>query len=139
MFPSIPGKPHGTDTLLLLTLPQDSSDPSTLGHALLGFYESVAALPWEDSNLQIILPPDSLVYYFLFVCDIVMFSRMCGIFFRYRNALMKSMDAGRIYTTEFVGHFNGFVMDICNCIWRNRAFTPTDITINNAHACIIPE
>src|SRR5690606_22205710 len=30
--------------------------------------------------------------------------------------------------------FNGYLMDICNCIWRMRAFTDAD---PNARACLV--
>jgi len=37
-------------------------------------------------------------------------------------------------------HFNGFIMDICNCIWRNRAFAvANDKDSRSALACTIPE
>jgi len=39
-----------------------------------------------------------------------------------------------------VAHFNGFIMDICNCIWRNRAFAGANDRDNrSALACTIPE
>jgi centromere protein I len=39
------------------------------------------------------------------------------------------------YPKEYVNHFNGFLMDICNCIWRSRAFNTSDI---NALGCLLP-
>jgi len=39
------------------------------------------------------------------------------------------------YPRAHVAHFNGFLMDICNLLWRSRAFNTTD-----AHAlgCLLP-
>lgn len=39
------------------------------------------------------------------------------------------------YPKEYVNNFNGFLMDICNCLWRSRAFNTTD---SNAHGCLLP-
>lgn len=39
------------------------------------------------------------------------------------------------YPKEYVNHFNGFLMDICNCLWRSRAFNTTD---TNALGCLLP-
>ena len=40
------------------------------------------------------------------------------------------------YSRDFVNYFNGFVMDLCNCLWRNRALNNAD---KNALGCQIPE
>jgi len=39
------------------------------------------------------------------------------------------------YSRDFVNYFNGFVMDLCNCLWRNRALNNAD---KNALGCQIP-
>ncbi|KAJ3515555.1 hypothetical protein NM208_g14947 [Fusarium decemcellulare] len=39
------------------------------------------------------------------------------------------------YNRIFVNLFNGFLMDMCNCFWRGRAFSDSD---TNAHGCMIP-
>ncbi|KAG5916828.1 hypothetical protein E4U53_004266 [Claviceps sorghi] len=38
------------------------------------------------------------------------------------------------YDRSFVDLFNGYIMDMCNCFWRNRAFNDTD---TNARACTL--
>ena len=40
------------------------------------------------------------------------------------------------YSRDFVNYFNGFVMDLCNCLWRNRALNNAD---KNALGCQIPQ
>jgi centromere protein I len=40
------------------------------------------------------------------------------------------------YSRDFVNYFNGFVMDLCNCLWRNRALNNAD---KNALGCQVPE
>jgi centromere protein I len=39
------------------------------------------------------------------------------------------------YHKNYVNHFNGFLMDICNCLWRARAFNRSDL---NALGCLLP-
>lgn len=39
------------------------------------------------------------------------------------------------YPKDYVNHFNGFLMDVCNCVWRSRAFNTTD---PNALGCLLP-
>ncbi|KAJ5242116.1 uncharacterized protein N7469_000443 [Penicillium citrinum] len=40
-----------------------------------------------------------------------------------------------LYDTSLVGEFNGYVMDMCNLLWRNRALNTED---PNALGCLIP-
>jgi centromere protein I len=39
------------------------------------------------------------------------------------------------YPKDYVNLFNGFLMDICNCVWRLRAFNKAD---TNALGCLLP-
>jgi centromere protein I len=39
------------------------------------------------------------------------------------------------YPKDYVNLFNGFLMDICNCLWRSRAFNTSD---TNALGCLLP-
>jgi centromere protein I len=38
------------------------------------------------------------------------------------------------YPKAYVNHFNGFLMDLCNCLWRSRAFNTAD---TNALGCLL--
>lgn len=40
------------------------------------------------------------------------------------------------YPREHVNAFNGFLMDVCNLLWRSRAFNTTD---SNALGCLLPQ
>jgi centromere protein I len=107
-----------------------------------------------------------LVYIFLFAGDVMMLSRIAGILSksvcptpmiserpltcscRYKRAFeltlkKSSSDSGpEEYPREYVNHFNGFLMDICNLVWRNRAFKaggPESKQDQNAHGCTLPE
>ncbi|CUS11905.1 unnamed protein product [Tuber aestivum] len=98
--------------------------------AILCFYEGTCAPPWENGLFRIVLPPDQVVYYFVFSGDVMTLSRICGILSRYKRGFELSLrqaqsghsnGAGE-YPRDYVNHFNGFLMDICNLVWRNRAF-----------------
>ena len=43
--------------------------------------------------------------------------------------------SGPEYPRPYVNEFNGFLMDICNLLWRSRAFNTTD---TNALGCLLP-
>ena len=45
------------------------------------------------------------------------------------------------YSSAIVDRFNGFIMDICNCLWRNRALAvpgPGDASNECALGCTLP-
>jgi len=58
----------------------------------------------------------------------------------YESASRERQDRGGLampaYSRDFVNYFNGFVMDLCNCLWRNRALNNAD---KNALGCQLPE
>ncbi|KAF8457165.1 Mis6-domain-containing protein [Terfezia claveryi] len=109
----------------------------------LAFYEVVASFPAKNSTFRLVLPPDSLVYHSLFAGDALSLSRLCGILAKYKwNAeesrkLSQSSrnDSWEPYSRAFIDHLNGIVMDIVNCIWRNRALSTAD----NSLGCNIPK
>lgn len=43
---------------------------------------------------------------------------------------------GPAYDKEQVGMFNGFLMDICNCFWRGKAFAKSDA---HAKGCMVSD
>lgn len=109
----------------------------------LTFYEVAASFPAKNSTFRLVLPPDSLVYHSLFAGDALSLSRLCGVSAKYkRNAeetrrLSQSSHNNDLepYSRAFTDHLNGIVMDIVNCIWRNRAFSTAD----NSLGCNIPK
>lgn len=123
---------------LCLTLVQTS--PTTSTHSrILDFYEQTASLA-SDSTLQrhtrIVIPPSPLVYILHFSLSPSTLSRLCAILSKYKQGFQKAMATSRSeYTPEYINEFNGFLMDICNCIWRSRAFNHNDV---NSHGCLVP-
>lgn len=123
---------------LCLTLLQTSSSIAT--HSIvLDFYEQIASLitgARNSSRVRVVIPPSPLVYILYFASSPATVSRLCGVLARYKEGLQKAMPTSRSdYTPEYVNEFNGFLMDICNCLWRSRAFNTRD---DNSHGCLVP-
>ncbi|KAI0167022.1 Mis6-domain-containing protein [Hypoxylon sp. FL1284] len=122
---------------LCLTLSQTSPTASTHSR-LLDFYEQTAILasnPKLQHHTRIMIPPSPLVYILHFSLCPVTLSRLCAILSKYKQGFQKAMTTTRSdYTPEYINQFNGFLMDICNCIWRSRAFNTSDL---NSHGCLI--
>ncbi|KAK3906525.1 centromere protein I [Staphylotrichum tortipilum] len=127
---------------LALTLTQTS--PTVGTHLdLLDFYEAAAALYSKPKLLQLIditIPPPLLVYTLHFSQSLVVVSRLSGVLAAYKlawEAVMSPAVARQLTRRERdqIDTFNGFLMDLCNCLWRGRAFSTTDL---NAQGCHIP-
>jgi centromere protein I len=130
---------------LCLTILQ--TDLSIAAHAtILNFYDTATFIHSQtslQSHVRITTPPAILVYTLLFTSSLCSLSRLCGILALYKRAFEAAMvgrsssaaTAVEPYPRDYVNHFNGFLMDVCNCIWRSRAFTSAD---PNALGCLIP-
>lgn len=129
---------------LALTLTQTSPTVGTYLH-ILDFYEAARTL-YSKTNLlpyvEIVNPPPLLVYILYFSPSLAVASRLCGILATYKRAweVVMAPEAGKRQVTGLetrqIRAFNGFLMDICNCLWRGRAFSTTDA---NAQGCRLPE
>ncbi|KAK8110366.1 uncharacterized protein PG998_006823 [Apiospora kogelbergensis] len=112
--------------------------------AVLDFYEEAsrfASNPQLLRHAHVVIPPSPLVYLLHFSASPAVVSRLCGVLARYKAGFQTAM-AGTVvsqrmsdtYSVEYINEFNGFLMDICNCLWRSRAFNAKDA---NAHACLL--
>ncbi|KAI9646770.1 hypothetical protein NHQ30_004769 [Ciborinia camelliae] len=145
---------YGTDIVALVNhvnelavaIIQQSSSVSTYSK-ILDFYEANASLishPTLTSKVRIAIPPAQLVYTLYFSSNLSITARICNILALYKRAFEVAMasragstiSGNQSYPTEYVNRFNGFLMDICNCLWRSRAFYRTD---PNALGCLLPE
>ncbi|KAK3995030.1 centromere protein I [Cladorrhinum sp. PSN332] len=130
---------------LTLTLSQTSPRIGTY-LSILDFYEACASIYSKPKLLQhvdIAIPPPLLVYLVHFSPSLAVLSRLCGTLAIYKRAwelvMSKSLPRNRSLTKrerEQINAFNGFLMDICNCLWRGRAFATSDL---NAQGCRIPQ
>ena len=129
---------------LCLSLLEDTEPPAVqVTPAILEFYELIAnaaSSSDHDNAVRLTLPSPHLVYLLLFTPSLSTLSRLCSILTMYKRGFEGTMAAAAsrgksgIYSREFVNHFNGLIMDICNCIWRNRALTKDDA---NALGCLV--
>ncbi|KAH8600869.1 Mis6 domain-containing protein [Bisporella sp. PMI_857] len=131
---------------LALTIIQCSTSISTHS-TILNFYEAAVAIfsqPSLKTAVKITTPPPELVYTLYFTCSLSNISRLCAILATYKRAFELAMALKvnptdlepKTYPKDHVNHFNGFLMDTCNCIWRGRAFNRSD---PNATGCLLPE
>ncbi|GAP87624.2 hypothetical protein SAMD00023353_0901010 [Rosellinia necatrix] len=124
---------------LCLTVIQTFPSTSTYGRVL-DFYYQTSSLA-SDAHLlthaqAIALPPTALIYYMFFAASPLTASRVCSVVAKYKEGFQVAMDVARInYTPSYIPEFNGFLMDICNCLWRQRALSEEDA---NAKGCMIP-
>ena len=144
--------------MLALTLLQTTPSVTT-DSLILDFYEQAARLVTDGRlkrYIRIELPPTPLVYTFLFNNSLATVSRMCYILAVYKRGIETAVATrprppsvsgdgegdgnnppridSHTYDRSFVDLFNGYIMDMCNCFWRNRAFNSTD---TNARACTL--
>ncbi|EEU44682.1 uncharacterized protein NECHADRAFT_49005 [Fusarium vanettenii 77-13-4] len=117
--------------------------------AILDFYEQNARLVGHETlknYIRIELPPSFLIYILFFSSSVATVSRICAILACYKKGFELAMlskprrDRSQLvdsssYNRTFVNLFNGFLMDMCNCFWRGRAFGDSDA---NAHGCMVP-
>lgn len=128
---------------LSLTLLQTSPTEYTF-LKILNFYERAAYI-YSKSRLlrtiEITLPPELLVYTIQFSPSLATVSRLCTVLTAYKHAWAVCMTnaakkVGPPYDKEQVNTFNGFLMDICNCLWRGKAFVKSDA---HATGCMIQD
>ncbi|RUP50559.1 Mis6-domain-containing protein [Jimgerdemannia flammicorona] len=117
------------------------NDDVSVQHATLSFFELVSSMSLEYNIPEIIIPSFVVVHRCFFSISGMAMSRMCGIVAQYKvafeeNERRKDREWASAYSREYVNHFNSFVMDICNCLWRNRGLNRTD---KNASACLLSE
>ncbi|WYZ38545.1 hypothetical protein EsH8_III_000459 [Colletotrichum jinshuiense] len=115
------------------------ASPSVAVHSsVLDLYEQ-AAISISDPVLQPLLrianPPAQLIYLLFFSHSLANVSRLCTVLATYKKGFETAMSRRQptTYAPSYVNHFNGFLMDICNCLWRGKAFNDGD---KNALGCL---
>lgn len=125
--------------ILATVLAQSTPTVTTLS-TILSFYEQIGFLISQLKLLKTIrvpLPPAELIYLLHFTQSLNVLSRLCGLLSIYKTALEEARKVNsKQHLEAYIYSFNGFLMDICNCIWRSRAFYTTDA---NSLGCLLPE
>ncbi|KAG4304099.1 hypothetical protein PORY_002463 [Pneumocystis oryctolagi] len=96
--------------------------------SILSFYELLSDLIVQEKLPNIILPSSHIIYQCFFSGNGMSLSRICGLIVGYKDAFdyHEKSKVKSIYHRNIVDYFNSFVMDFCNCLWRNRAFNKQD-------------
>ncbi|KAJ5376481.1 hypothetical protein N7509_013367 [Penicillium cosmopolitanum] len=114
---------------------------------VLRFYKSLADLfshASTNARIRITVPQAPTVYTIAFTPSISTISGLNSILAGYKSAFESSLTSTvltlpnppePLYDTTLVSEFNGYVMDMCNLLWRNRALNTDD---PNALGCTIP-
>ncbi|KUJ11771.1 Mis6-domain-containing protein [Mollisia scopiformis] len=126
---------------LSLTIIQSSIDTGALC-TVLEFYERAAASTMHSnlkSVVRISLPPAELIYTLHFTNSLAIQSKLCALLAIYKKAFEFAMAPKNAmkqesYSSVYVNGFNGFLMDLCNCLWRSKAFNYAD---PNARGCLL--
>jgi centromere protein I len=133
---------HGN--ILALTIIQSSLTVGTCSKVI-DFYETITSLlahPNLSTEVRITIPPAELVYTLFFTPSLSIVSRLCSVLALYKRAFELAMAAKanlkqyQSYPKDYVNHFNGFLMDLCNCLWRSKAFSYSDV---NALGCLLSQ
>ncbi|TLD31037.1 hypothetical protein PspLS_02599 [Pyricularia sp. CBS 133598] len=115
--------------------------------SILSFYDQVARLfarPQLIEHIPISAPGSSLIYNLAFSDSPAIFSILCNVLACYKRGLeVATATAGssqrRKVTRQEREHvlvFNSFFMDICNLVWRGRAFEKQG---DNARGCMLED
>ncbi|KAI8978903.1 Mis6-domain-containing protein [Pilobolus umbonatus] len=105
-------------------------DHPILQHAALAFFELVSSISLQHDIPEIIIPAATLVHRTFFSTNAMAVNRICGIVYQYKRAFedndRKTGDWISKHSMSYLDHFNTYVLDICNALWQNRAFTVSD-------------
>lgn len=118
------------------------SKPATA--SVLDFYRTLSELfshAPQDARFRLTLPHAQTVYTLAFTPSVAVISSLNSILAVYKSAFEASLNSQVLqaqnspaYGTNLVGRFNGYVMDMCNVLWRNRALNTED---PNALGCLV--
>ncbi|KAL1999306.1 hypothetical protein VTN02DRAFT_4714 [Thermoascus thermophilus] len=119
--------------------------PSTL--SVLQLYSTLAGVfshAPTNGNIRLTVPLAPTVYILVFTPAIAHISLLSSTLGSYKSAFEASLTSQTLqspkpteslYPPKLVGQFNGYVMDVCNLLWRNRGLNADD---PNALGCLVP-
>ncbi|KAF2182814.1 Mis6-domain-containing protein [Zopfia rhizophila CBS 207.26] len=114
---------HVSDRSLSILLSSSQDANSALISSIVSFYE-ILSLSSRPTVIPIILPPPHLIYLLVQSPSQTTLSRICGILANYKIAFdSHPTPIGAYYPAPMTNRFNGYLMDVCNLLWRSRALT----------------
>ncbi|KAF9891303.1 hypothetical protein FE257_004158 [Aspergillus nanangensis] len=96
-----------------------------------------------NGNIRLTIPLAPTIYSLVFTPANSIISIVCTVLSKYKAAFETSLATKELqapnttealYPPDVVGQFNGYIMDICNLLWRNRGLNSDD---PNALGCLI--
>ncbi|CAO3627460.1 unnamed protein product [Cunninghamella blakesleeana] len=125
-FESIQQFIYHADRLCVQGLVLEQDHP-LIQHAALSFFEFTSSISMQHDIPAIVIPAACLVYRSFFSSNAMAVSRICGILTQYKSSFedneRKAVDWMEQHDQDYLEHFNSYVLDICNCLWRNLAFS----------------
>ncbi|KAJ5570201.1 Centromere protein Cenp-I [Penicillium hispanicum] len=115
--------------------------------SVLRFYRCLAGIfshAPQKASIRLTVPPAATVYSLAFTPSVSIISTLNSVLAVYKSSFEESLTSKVVkapnpslplYDTNLVSQFNGYVMDMCNLLWRNRALNTDD---PNALGCLIP-
>lgn len=97
-----------------------------------------------NGQIRLTIPLAPTVYTLVFTPILSSISIISSVLASYKTSFETSLTSkilqvpnstDSLYPTELVGQFNGYVMDVCNLVWRNRGLNGDD---PNALGCLLP-
>jgi centromere protein I len=97
-----------------------------------------------NGQIRLTIPLAPTVYALVFTPILSSISIISSVLASYKMSFETSLTSeilqvpnstDSLYPTELVGQFNGYVMDVCNLVWRNRGLNGDD---PNALGCLLP-
>lgn len=119
--------------MLTLSLLSNHAATASVLAVTLSHYEAMSdLLALAPVPVPVATPPPLTIYLLTFAApSLPTLSGLCAILARQKVAIEMMPAEARPHITAF----NGFLMDICNLLWRSRAFNATD---TNASGCLLP-
>ncbi|KAL1391740.1 Mis6-domain-containing protein [Phyllosticta capitalensis] len=118
---------HASILSLLVAYPPP---PTTAITSTLHHYTTLASL--SSTTTPLAIPPSHTLYTLLFQPSLATLSATCSLLATYKRAFESGQHAATL-PRETTNAFNGYLMDVANLLWRNRALTSHD---PNALACL---
>ncbi|KAF2432215.1 Mis6-domain-containing protein [Tothia fuscella] len=108
------------------------------GSAVIGFYEVVVYFARDNvtkyPQLPILGPPSQVVYLLLMSPHLSVSSRICTVIATYKQTLANKTNR----TMKDAEPVNGYLMDVCNLLWRSRALEMASNDDPSAQGCLCP-